>query len=149
MTYILYREIATCVDAMHNCIKNQEQSPHLVEWVGRHRERAEWMAKEYLPSGSGIDSGTTVDVAASTSDKLVLNTAFHHMNERGYYDGWTEHTVTVRPSLMHEITLSISGRDRNDIKDYLHEIFHQALTAEIPADRRAPTDRDAIFERLP
>ena len=49
------------------------------------------------------------------------------MNENGFYDGWTDHTLTVRPSLVHGIELEISGRNRNDIKEYLHETFHSAL----------------------
>jgi hypothetical protein len=53
------------------------------------------------------------------------------MDDVGYYDGWTEHTLTVRPSLAFGIDLKFSGRNRNQIKDYLHEVFHEALTHEI------------------
>jgi hypothetical protein len=95
-----------------------------------------------MPAGLGIDSGTTIDIAASTGDKLVFNTAFHHMDEHGSYNGWTEHRVTVRASLISEIDITIGGRDQNDIKDHLHEALHQALAAEIPADRRAPKERN-------
>jgi hypothetical protein len=52
------------------------------------------------------------------------------MNETGFYDGWTDHTIKVRASLIHGVRLSISGRDRNDLKDHLHELFESALSAE-------------------
>jgi hypothetical protein len=50
------------------------------------------------------------------------------MTEGGMYDGWTEHTVVVTPSLAFGINIRITGRNRNDIKDYLHDVFHEALT---------------------
>ena len=56
------------------------------------------------------------------------------MNENGYYDGWTEHTVTVTPSLQHAFSLRISGRNRNDIKDMMHESFNYALRTDVRYD---------------
>jgi hypothetical protein len=49
------------------------------------------------------------------------------MNDGGFYDGWTEHTVVVTPSFR-GINLRISGRDRNQIKEYLYETYDYALT---------------------
>ena len=51
--------------------------------------------------------------------------------ETGMYDGWTEHTVTVRPSLQFGFRLSISGRNRNGIKDYIAEVFGEILNTEV------------------
>ena len=90
-------------------------------------DRAE---KEILPSGSGFDSGTTFDVAASSAEKLVFNTSYHHMNDGGYYDGWSDHVVTVKASLLFGIDIRVSGRNRNDIKDYIIEVMHNALTSD-------------------
>lgn len=86
------------------------------------------LVKEYMPSGSGFDSGTTLDLDKSSPTKLVFNTSFHHMTE-GSYDGWTEHTVTATPTFA-GLTLSIGGRNRNDIKDYIYETFDTALSRE-------------------
>jgi hypothetical protein len=60
----------------------------------------------------------------------VFKTSFHHMNTHGYYDGWTDHIVTVRPDMMSGIRISITGKDRNQIKDYIHEVFYNWLTEE-------------------
>ena len=59
-------------------------------------------------------------------------TAFHHMNENGFYDDWTNHRVTVTASLDNQINVKVSGKNRNDIKDYIKEIFYDVLTNEIP-----------------
>jgi len=52
------------------------------------------------------------------------------MNEHGFYDGWTEHRITVKPSLAFGFELTISGRDRNEIKDYLSDVFYLWLREE-------------------
>ena len=81
-----------------------------------------------LPRGSGIDAGTTM---VSVSDKqIVLTAGYHHMNEGGYYDGWTEHTIRVRPSLMLGMTVTVSGPNRNQIKDYLQELYHRVMDSD-------------------
>ena len=80
-----------------------------------------------MPSGSGIDCGTKLDLDASSEDRLVFNVSFHHMNDVGYYDGWTEHEIVVTGSLAFGIALKLSGRDRNQIKDYLYEVYDVAL----------------------
>lgn len=85
----------------------------------------------YLPRGSGIDLGTTV--VGLHKGAVVFSTSFHHMNEVGFYDGWTEHKITVTPTF-DGMDIRISGKDRNGIKDYLHDVFYHALTVEIPDD---------------
>lgn len=76
-------------------------------------------------------SGTQMDLEQSSEEKLVFTTAFHHMNESGMYCGWTEHTVICTPSLAFQFRLKITGKDRNDVKDYLHSTFQEALAAEV------------------
>jgi hypothetical protein len=100
------------------------------EWFDKHEDKILALVKEHMPSGSGFDSGTTIDFDASHAEKLVFSMSFHHMNNNGYYDGWTEHTVTVTPSFQ-GINLRISGRNRNDIKEYIHETFMYALMVDV------------------
>lgn len=120
----LYRKLATAVDALERCQKTGN------DWAAVWENRIASAVREHMPSGSGFDNGTTLDVDASSGEKLVFQTAFHHMDEGGSYDGWTEHRVTVRPSLIHGFTLSISGRNRHDIKEYIADTFGAALGAE-------------------
>lgn len=119
---LLYQQIASLINAYKTTDNN--------EWFVRFEDRLEWIAKNVLPSGSGIDNGTKIDLDKSTSEKIVLEFGFHHMDEGGYYDGWTEHTAVIRPSLALGIDLKITGCDRNQIKDYLHETYHYVLTSE-------------------
>ena len=122
----LYQELASRIQARLNCAESGN-----VEWFEKHEARIEELVKNYMPSGSGFDCGTKIDLDKSTPEKLVFYTDFHHMNEAGYYDGWTEHRITVRPSLQHYFTLTISGRNRNEIKDYIHQAFDCALDEEV------------------
>ncbi len=122
---VAYR-MASLLAAIANC----QQSGN-TEWEQRHGETLEKLRREYLPSGSGIDSGTKLDLDDSTPEKLVLLVGFHHMDENGFYDGWTHHRIIARPSFVHGITLSISGPNRNDIKQYLHEVYSAALAGEV------------------
>lgn len=96
-------------------------------------EQIKDMVKEYMPSGSGIDSGVKFDFDKSKPDKLVFHFGYYHMNENGMYVGWTYHSLIVTPSLASEFNLRVTGRNQNDIKPYLYEIFHEALRQELEA----------------
>jgi hypothetical protein len=130
MERIVYREIASAVQGRLNCIERWDQQgwEHLKEWVDKHETRAIELVDTYLPHGSGIDNGVKLDFDKSTGDKLVFHTSFHRMDENGYYEGWTDHSVIVTASLIHTLNIKITGRNRNNIKDYLHGLFYIALT---------------------
>lgn len=95
-------------------------------WFDKHGETIDKLMKD-SPSGSGFDSGTTI---IDHGKKLMFETSYHHMNENGFYDGWTEHTITVIPDLVLDFTLSISGRNKRDIKDYVYEVFETWLNSD-------------------
>lgn len=120
----LYRHIAGLVAAIENC----RQSGNTV-WLERHSAALAGLVKDHMPSGSGIDAGTTL--GDSKPDKLVFITSFHHMNDAGMYDGWTEHKVIITPSLLWGFNVKVTGRNRNDIKNYLADIFNEALKREL------------------
>ena len=119
--------IASLVAAIENCQKSATVNP----WEDKHKEALRKIVREYLPSGSGIDRGTWLDRDRSNPEKLVFVVEFHHMNEAGMYNGWTSHNIVVSASLVYGLRLTISGKNRNGIKDYLHEIYHAALSAVI------------------
>jgi len=121
----LYQHIATLVQARDNCLAN-----HNTHWFGEHTESLVRLGKERLPSGSGFDNGTTVDLEQSRPQRLVLQTAFHHMDENGSYDGWEDYTVVVTPDLASGFDLHVYGVNRNDIKEYIGDVFHNALSEE-------------------
>lgn len=130
----LYKTIASLVQARLNCQQSNNK-----EWEEKHSERLELIEKSLLPSGSGIDRGTKIDLEKSHGNKVVLIVDYHHMDENGYYDGWTSHEITIRPSLLFDFDLSIGGRNRNEIKDYLAEVYQYCLSREVEETK------DSIF----
>lgn len=133
----VYTCIASCIASRNGCLRSAESgvSPGRDYWLdmaGTWRERADGLVKEYLPRGAGFDCGTQLDWDRSTPEKLVLDTSFHHMDEWGGYDGWTEHTIFVRASLMGDVSFSsISGWNRNDIKEYIADVLYDGLMQKI------------------
>jgi hypothetical protein len=118
--------IAQALVARANCQKSGNG-----EWLNKWESALETMARDFLPHGSGFDSGTKIDLDRSNGRSwIIFTTAFHHMNEGGYYDGWTHHEVKVTPCLHSGFDVRVSGKDRNEIKDYIAETFSHALEAE-------------------
>lgn len=125
----LYQQLAQTLSSFIFC---RDGDIDRQEWQDRHETRLEDLVKEHLPSGSGFNAGTKIDLDESKPDRIVFTTSFHHLNEAGYYDGWTEHKVILKPSLAYGFRLTIHGRDRNQIKEYIHDVFHSALNLDIP-----------------
>lgn len=124
----LYQKIAQLLAALRNCQQADTLNP---EWEKRHEQSIIDLVRQYMPSGSGVDTGTTLDFEKSRPDRLVFNFSFHHLTEFGFYDGWTDHTCVVTPSLAHGYEVRITGRNRNDIKEYLQQLYHEAMYADI------------------
>ena len=118
----LYQTIASKAQALRKCAATGNK-----EREGKHKEAILELVKEHLPSGSGFDSGTEIELDECTDNKLVFSTSFHHMDEHGGYDGWTEHKVIVTPDFS-GINLHVTGRDRNQIKEMIADYFHGDLT---------------------
>lgn len=129
----LAEAIANTVVAYHNC----NTTPLLnVEWKRNHLNYLRELEQE-LPSGSGWDCGTSLVLDKCGHDRLVMTGSFHHMDsETGMYDGWTNHTITVKASLVFGFNITVSGRNRNDIKDYLVDLFHAAMERPAPEPAR-------------
>ena len=121
-----YQRIAQLLQARQNC-----QESLNTEWFIKHTDSIEEIVKNNLPSGSGIDAGVILDFDESNPEKIVLLTSYHHMNENGYYDGWSDHKVIVTPSLAFGVNMKITGRNRNGIKEYLYDVFESCLNEDI------------------
>lgn len=102
------------------------------EWRERHLEVLEEIQRYHLPGGSGFDRGTRIDLDKSTPERVVFTTSFHHMDENGHYNGWTDHTVVVTPSFVYGVNIRVTGRNKNNIKEYIDETFRGVLLGELP-----------------
>jgi hypothetical protein len=120
----MYQKIAATLTARINCIESNNK-----EWIDNHENTLSELEK-LLPSGSGFDSGTKINLDKSTGEKIILETSYHHMDEYGSYIGWTDHIITVTPSLQFGFNLKVSGRDIRDTRDYIGETFQYVLDSE-------------------
>lgn len=138
-----YQRLAGLLGAIKNCqqkIDNcQYEGPtcgtcdNAEAWIERHQDSIDTIMQG-APTGSGFDCGTQLEqlsAPCSTSERLVFTTAYHHMNDGGYYDGWTYHSVIVTPSLQFGYNLRVTGKDRNGIKEYIAECFSSFLDKEV------------------
>jgi hypothetical protein len=125
-TMKVYQRLAVLFQAIENCKKSNN-----TDWLERHTESIIELVDRYMPSGSGIDTGTKFNFETSKPNKLVFSFGYHHMDENGYYDGWTEHTLIVTPSLAFDFDMRITGRNRNSTKEYLYEVFQFALSESV------------------
>lgn len=120
-TKISLKQLAGRIAARNNCIKTNNEV-----WKTTHEEVIDEMM-EHLPHGSGIDAGTKFLLEESTPQRLVFSFSYHHMNENGYYDGWTDHKLIITPTFG-SYDMKITGRDRNDTKAYLYDLFSEIFT---------------------
>jgi hypothetical protein len=132
-----YKLIAELITAIENCKRSNN-----VEWLDKHSERLDAITDAVLPSGSGFDSGCTLDLEASTREKIVVKTSFHHLTE-GMYNGWTNHTVTVKPSFIDGFSIGVTGPNRNQIKEYIHEVFSNEFASVVHV-----ADDNTVSKRL-
>jgi hypothetical protein len=126
-TKTVAQAIHAALVAIDNCEKHGN-----TEWLARWKAYVDRIAKECLPSGAGIDAGTRVVGRTSEGRGIELLLDYHAMNETGYYIGWTEFRAYVRPAF-DGLEITLSGRNVNDCKEYLHQALHGALSAELPA----------------
>lgn len=126
MKRTIIQRLAELIAQRKNCMTSNNMA-----WLHTTEARIEYIRAHLLPHGSGIDGKNVIDLEKSTDTKIVIRTSFHHMNEHGFYCGWTSHTLTFRPSFLSAMDIVISGRDREGIKGYLHETFCYALAQEL------------------
>lgn len=124
----VYQELARAASARVNC-----EASGNTYWEGVWRDKVRWLVETYLPEGAGFDSGTSFDWEKFDlhPDRLEFRTAFHHMNKDGFYEGWTDHQVVVRADLQFGFQVLVKGKNTNDIKQYIHEVFESVLSDEV------------------
>ena len=118
----LYKILANLVQARLNNIKTGN-----TDWESKRSKQIESLETSHFPHGSGFDARTHLDLNRSSSKCLYIDTSFHHMHQDGFYTEWTDHTIKVTPDLAMGFDLKVTGRNKNDIKDYIGELFSECL----------------------
>lgn len=112
------REFSAHVAATIQC-KDEYKQPHL-DAINKFCE--------VLPHGSGLDGKVEFQLENSNPEKLVFFLEFHHLDDNGYYCGWTSHNLIITPSLQYGFKIKITGKNFRDIKDYLMDTFMEVFS---------------------
>lgn len=87
--------------------------------------------REYLPSGSGFDSGCKIRRDGSGENEIRITFSYHVMNDAGYYTRWIHSEAVVKPLLttsIYEIKLKNASSFRKDmVDDYVLDSLYDAL----------------------
>ena len=137
-TQRLYSALASAVGAYKNCVGSDLiAGKDMSEWESRWYDRIEYMCKEHLPHGSGVDAGVVLDLERSRPDRLVFTLGFHNMDSNGMYDGWSHYTAILTPCLQfdYKLRVTMSGKSRkyadiDYIRDLLDHSLNQSYTQE-------------------
>jgi len=130
MKATLAQALSAKITARANCIKSGN-----LNWLGNHEHDIDMLIKR-LPSGGGIDFGTSVNYNKTNINKIVLKSALHVMNDNGYYLSIVDYQVVITPSLQFDFKIRIIGNfgtnpDANGLKEYLIDIYDYALRKEV------------------
>ena len=127
MNRLVYQELARSFIAMENCKKANFDNEF---WYDKHGEKIEYIIKNYLPHGSGLDGKTEIIYEKCNEDGLVFISEYHCMDENGYYDGWVGFLVKVTADLSFWYKLQIVGNfgKYSHVKDYLHDLYYYHLS---------------------
>ena len=92
--------------------------------------------REYLPSGSGFDSGCKIVREYALGLKEVrINFSYHVMHSDGYYTRWIHSAAIVTPTFDSSgLTIRLvhlASFKKDLVDDYVYDSIYQALSAEV------------------
>ena len=120
-----FEVLAQLVTAYQRCEERAQ-----IDWRDRHESSIQQVIDAVMPHGSGFDSGTEIALADCSAERLIFDFSYHHMDEHGYYCGWTDHRVTVTPSFLGRFQLRISGPNKRE-SHYFYELFDACLNERV------------------
>ena len=132
MTTVANYIAKVCV-AAKNCEKNNSK-----DWERRWHAQLDYIEKNILPSGAGLDAGSKIYRDNTNEAEIFIKTSFHHMDDAGGYDGWTDHLIKVRATFL-GVKIDISGQNLNGIKKYLGDVFGDTLGRDL-----SPEEKEAL-----
>jgi len=122
----LISRIYRSLQAMDNCLNDNKP-----EWAKNHSYFLDDLEKYYLPHGSGIDSGCTID-REFKENRIVINVPYHLMDENGFYCGWQDFKIICKPSFDGiDMKITSNVKDKYFLKEYLYDLFDNCLNEEI------------------
>ena len=125
----IYQELGSYVNVFARYAKNPNSVSDII--YENCVEKAEDLVKKHFPSGSGFDSGTIIVWDKCKHNKIALRADFHHMDDNGYYCGWSEHEVIIVPSFTFGFDLHVTGKNKRGIKEHIEDTMHYVLQKEV------------------
>ena len=121
-----YQRLMQLIRAYNSCKESGN-----MEWELKHSESIESILKNNLPTGSGIDAGHTIE--KYYNNKIIIHSSFHSIDENGFYDKWIDYKIIIKPDLLHNLDLTITGKfkDKQYIKEYLYNEYEYFLNKEV------------------
>ena len=114
-----------------------------INWLPNAKNEYEQVAKSnidtligFLPTGSGFDNGIKLN-EKTTPNRIIFDSSFHHMNENGFYDGWSAFKVIVTPSFVCDFDIKVTGVNttrkyfNKDFKEYIAYEYRRKLWQEV------------------
>jgi len=123
----LYQEIAILIKARFDLTLKQNN-----QYIVNFEDKIKTLTKEHFPSGSGFDGFYFFDLEYRPNT-LVFFAEFHHMNDVGYYDGWSTMKAVIKPDITSGIDFKLTGINRKyrHLKDDFEEMIYSFLTKDI------------------
>jgi hypothetical protein len=99
-------------------------------WAKRAKELS--LLQELLPNGNGIreHEGLAVILLESTKKRIVIETTYWPPHDSYETTRRTVHQLVITPSFEGEINIRVTGKNENNVKEYLQDIFREALMKE-------------------
>ncbi len=100
-----------------------------VAFTNEQKENIESALGDCLPHGSGINSSW--EFSWQRDGSIVCANSFHCMNDVGYYDGWADFKVVIKPDS--EFRLMFVGKTaqykaaRYQLRECIEELVYHAL----------------------
>jgi hypothetical protein len=105
-------------------------------WKDIWEQDLEHLERNYLPSGSGFDAGCSINLVETKVNRLVIDFDYHHMDQNGYYNGWSHNQLILTASLVWDFDIRIVNRKgghriQSYDRDYFIDVFNYALNQEL------------------
>ncbi len=135
-TWKYYQILANHIQALKRCYTDDNISDSIIDG---HWEMIEKLIN-LLPHGSGINYDYDIDALINDSieNRIVIYNRFDAMLESGSYDRVIDFKVVIKPSLLNTLDIRIYGKcgKYQDVKDYLIDLYYDAMMQEITQEDR-------------
>ena len=132
MTTPLYRVLAVHVKTRLKSLRDFQSTGRDDGEFNRHSNAID----KIINSSPCVSAEFAIDIRydLSHADKIVFEVAYNHADPNSdppESPDWTEHIVTVRPSLIDGFNLRVAGFNRNGVRQTIERCFDRWMRQEV------------------